>query len=137
MPRFWVEGIGIWLMLMLAEAVNGTFRRIVLDPRLGDIHGRQIAVCTGSVLILLISAAMLPSLGRQPASRWWQLGGAWLGLGLAFEIGLGRVFGVSWARIAADFDPRQGGLLALGMIVIAVAPRLIARTRRLVAAPRV
>jgi hypothetical protein len=33
---------------------------------------------------------------------------------------------MSWDRIASDFDPRRGGFLALGMLVILVAPRVLA-----------
>jgi hypothetical protein len=55
-----------------------------------------------------------------------------LALTLAFEIGLGRATGMSWDRILSDFDPRRGGLLALGMPVILVGPRLLAQRRALV-----
>jgi hypothetical protein len=39
---------------------------------------------------------------------------------------------MSWDRIASDFDPRRGGLLAFGMLVILVAPRLVAQRRSLI-----
>jgi hypothetical protein len=52
--------------------------------------------------------------------------GIWLTLTLAFEIGLGRAAGMSWDRIATDFDPRRGGFLGLGMLIILVAPRVLA-----------
>jgi hypothetical protein len=39
---------------------------------------------------------------------------------------------MSWDRIASDFDPRRGGLLAFGMLVILVAPRLVAQCRGLI-----
>jgi hypothetical protein len=55
-----------------------------------------------------------------------------LGLTLAFEIGLGRASGLSWDRITSDFDPRRGGLLTFGMLVILVAPRLVAPRRGLI-----
>jgi hypothetical protein len=68
----------------------------------------------------------------QPVRRWWTFGLLWLALTLAFEIGLGRAIGMSWDRIASDFDPRHGGLLAFGMLVILVAPRLLAQRRGLI-----
>jgi hypothetical protein len=130
-PRFWTRGLGIWLMLMLTESANGTFRRIVLDPRVGDVRGRQIAVVTGSLLMLWVAAVLLPALGRHSRARWWGLGLFWVALTLAFELGLGRLFGLSWARLRSDFDPRQGGWLAFGMLFIAAVPRLVAWKRRL------
>ena len=63
--------------------------------------------------------------------RWWKFGLFWLAL-TGFEIGLGRATGMSWDRIASDFDPRRGGLLALGVLVILVAPRFVAQRRGLI-----
>jgi hypothetical protein len=129
---FWFTALGLWMMLILTEAANGTFRRIVLDPRIGDVHGRQIAVGTGSALMMIVMWNVLDRLGRQRPARWWALGVFWIGLTLAFELGVGRLTGASWARLASDFDPRLGGLLGFGMLLMAVAPRLIAGARRLV-----
>jgi hypothetical protein len=33
---------------------------------------------------------------------------------LGFELGLGRARGISWAHLASDYDPRQGGLMLFG-----------------------
>jgi len=47
---------------------------------------------------------------------------------LGLEIAFGRlIFRVSWKRLAADFDFRQGGLLSLGMLVLFLAPFLAAK----------
>jgi hypothetical protein len=54
------------------------------------------------------------------------MGLLWVTLTLAFEIGLGLAAGLSWDRIASDFDPRRGGFLGLGMLVILVTPRVLA-----------
>ena len=56
--------------------------------------------------------------GAPTGAAVWTCGLFWLALTLAFEIGLGRTTGMSWDRIASDFDPRRGGLLAFGMLVI-------------------
>ena len=90
------------------------------------------ATLTGAVLVALVFWFTLKWLGPQPSRRWWTLGLLWLALTLAFEIGLGRATGMSWDRIASDFDPRRGGFLAFGMLVILVAPRLVAQRRGLV-----
>ncbi len=56
----------------------------------------------------------------------------WLILMLVLEIAFGRlVFKASWQRIASDFDFRKGGLLAIGMLVLASAPALMAKLRGL------
>lgn len=91
-----------------------------------------MSVLTGSVLIVLVFWFTLKRLGPQPRRRWWTLGFLWLTLTLTFEIGLGRATGVSWDRIASDFDPRRGGLLGLGMLVILVSPRVLAQRLALI-----
>ena len=125
------RAVGIWLTLVAVESIHGVLRRLFLEPRLGDLRARQVSVFTGAVLIALVFWLTLGWLRPQPAKRWWAFGLLWLALTLAFEIGVGRATGMSWDRIASDFDPRSGGLLALGMLVILVAPRLLAQRRGL------
>ena len=118
--------VGIWLTLVVVESLHGTMRRLVLEPHLGDLLARQVSVLTGSALIIIVFWFTLRWIGPQPDRRWWEMGLLWLTMTLAFEIGLGRAVGSSWDRIASDFDPRRGGLLAFGMLVILVAPRVLA-----------
>ena len=118
--------VGIWLTLFAVESLHGLMRRLVLEPQLGDLLARQVSVLTGSVLIILVFWFTLRRLGSQTRRRWWEVGFLWLTLTLAFEIGLGRVTGLPWDRITSDFDVRHGGFLGLGMLVILVAPRLLA-----------
>lgn len=120
------RAVGIWLTLVAVESLHGLMRRLLLEPQLGDLLARQVSVLTGAVLIILVFRFTLRWLGPQPERRWWQIGLLWLTLTLAFEIGLGRVAGLSWDRIASDFDPRRGGFLGLGMLVILLAPRVLA-----------
>jgi peptidoglycan biosynthesis protein MviN/MurJ (putative lipid II flippase) len=120
------RAFGIWLTLVAVESLHGLMRRLLLEPQLGDLLARQVSVLTGSVLIILVFWFTLRRLGSQPGRRWWEVGFLWLTLTLAFEIGLGRAAGMSWDRIASDFDLRRGGFLGLGMMVILVAPRLLA-----------
>jgi hypothetical protein len=121
-----LRAVGIWLTVVAVESLHGAMRRIVLQPHLGDLPARQVSVLTGAVLIIIVFWFTLKSLGPQPGRRWWELGLLWLMLTLAFEIALGRSAGMSWDRIASDFDPRRGGFLGLGMTVILVAPRVLA-----------
>ena len=126
------RAVGIWLTLIVVESIHGVMRRLFLEPQLGDLRARQVSVFTGAVLIVFVFWFALKWLGAQTARRWWIFGLLWLALTLAFEIGLGRATGMSWDRIGADFDPRRGGLLAFGMLVILVGPRLLAQRRGLI-----
>jgi len=118
--------VSVWLTLVVVESLHGAIRRLVLEPHLGDLLARQVSVLTGSVLIIIVFWFTLRRIGPRSDRRWWEMGLLWLAMTLAFEIGLGRVVGSSWDRIASDFDPRRGGFLAFGMLVILVAPRVLA-----------
>ena len=126
------RAIGIWLTLIAVESIHGVMRRLFLEPHLGDLRARHVSVFTGAVLIMLVFWFTLKWLGPQPVRRWWTFGLLWLALTLMFEIGLDRATGMSWDRILSDFDPSRGGLLALGMLVILVGPRLLAQRRALI-----
>ena len=126
------RAIGIWVTLIAVESIHGVMRRLFLEPHLGDLRARQVSVFTGAVLIMLVFWFTLKWLGPQPVRRWWTFGLLWLALTLMCEIGLGRATGMSWDRILSDFDPSRGGLLALGMLVILVGPRLLAQRRALI-----
>ena len=125
------RAVGIWLTLVAVESIHGVMRRLFLEPQLGDLRARQVSVFTGAVLIILVFWFTLKWLGPQRPGRWLTFGLLWLALTLVFEIGLGRATGMPWDRIASDFDPRRGGLLAFGMLVILVAPRVLAQHRGL------
>ena len=85
---------------------------------------------TGCVLIFGIAWCSIRWLGLRSTRGLLALGGMWLALMLLFEIGLGRwVPGYPWTRILSDYDPRRGGLLSLGMLVLAFSPRIAARLR--------
>ena len=53
-----------------------------------------------------------------------QAGALWLLLMLGFELLIGRARGFGWERIAAEFDPRQGGLMLFGLLLMLLAPML-------------
>jgi hypothetical protein len=122
------RAVVVWLVLIAGEIVHGVVRARYLVPRVGDLRARKIGVFIGSALILLIGHLATPWL-RAPTPRSQALvGGLWLGLTLAFEVGFGRfVLRASWGRIAADYDPRRGGLLPVGLLVLALAPWLSSR----------
>jgi hypothetical protein len=88
--------------------VLGQVLRIRRDGRLH--RARQIAVFTGSGIILVISWFSVPWLGASTIGQLIGVRFLWLALMLAFQIAFGRlVFRASRQRLAADFDFRKGG----------------------------
>ena len=51
------------------------------------------------------------------------VGVVWLGAAVLFELGLGHwLDGLSWSRLLADYDLRQGRLLLLVWLTVAAGP---------------
>jgi hypothetical protein len=128
-----LRGLAVWVIILLAEVAHGAVRGLWLEPVLGDFRARQIAVLSGSVMILAIATVFARWLGARRVDQLLGVGILWLVLMLAFEIGFGRfVMGYSWERIGMDYNLLQGGLLPLGMVMLSVAPLIAAKVRRLV-----
>ncbi len=64
-------------------------------------------------------------------TRWLlAVGALWTLLTFIFDTVLSRVFvDGSFERVMTDYDPRRGGLMLLGMAVLALAPLIAARLR--------
>jgi len=128
----WTKALLVWLLLALAETLHGIARVRLLNRRLGDRRARQVGVGTGALLILALSWLTVPWVGVTSTREALLVGALWLALMLAYDLLLGRfVFHFPWRRLAAEFDPRQGGLLAFGMGVLALAPLAVALARGL------
>lgn len=123
-----VRAFLVWLLIAAAEVAQGILRVRFLNRRLGDHRARQVGVLTGSALILAIAWSTRDWVGAHAPGEQWAVGGLWLALMLAFDLTFGRlVFHFPWTRIAADFDLRKGNLLAVGMLLVLLAPWLVTR----------
>ena len=113
----------IWLLIIVAEIIHGIARVRFLEPSVGDRRARQIAVLTGSIIVLTI--ALLTTAWIAPPTA---MAALWVGLGwvvatVAFELLFGRyVAGLSWSRLLEDFNIAQGGLMPIGLLVMLLAP---------------
>lgn len=125
-----LKGLAIWVVIILAETLHGVARVILLEPYVGDFRARQIAVFTGSAMILAIAVAAIRWIGAESVRQLIGVGLLWLGLTLGFELLLGRlVMGLSWERIASDYKLFEGGLLSIGLLVLTAAPLIAAKAR--------
>jgi hypothetical protein len=125
-----LRSIIIWLFIVFAEIIHGVLRGIFLVPVVGDLRSRQIGVFTGSIFILTIAFAFIRWIGAIGKRQLLGIGVLWLILMLGFEIAFGRfVIGLPWERIASDYKMAEGGLLPIGMLVLAAAPLIAAKVR--------
>ncbi|HLV01160.1 MAG TPA: hypothetical protein VKZ59_07835 [Acidobacteriota bacterium] len=122
----------VWLVIIFLEFLHGFARAIFLEPYVGDLRARQIGVIIGSLLILAIAFAFSRWISATSRKQLLAVGILWVGLTLVFEIIFGRfVMELSWERLLSDYNPLQGGFLALGIIVLLLSPLAAAKLRRI------
>lgn len=128
--RIILRGMVVWCGIIIVEVCHGIARTVFLAPVVGDVRARQIAVFTGSILILIVAASFIGWIRPARVGEAVAVGVVWLLLTLAFEIAFGRyVVHAPWARIASDYDLLRGGLLPIGLVVLTMAPLIAARVR--------
>jgi len=125
----WGRALAVWALIALAETVHGVLRGLFLVPALGEAAAQRIGFVVGSALVLGVAVLCSRWLGAYTPAAWARAGALWLLLMLGFEVLIGRLRGFGWARIAAEFDPSQGGTMLFGLLLMALAPWLAARLR--------
>ena len=124
------RGVAVWLVLISAEIVHGIARGMLLRPYVGDLRARQIGVFSGSVVFFAIALAFVRWIGAFRASQLIGVGALWVVLTAVFEVSFGRlVLGYSWERIRSDYDPSEGGLLPIGLVLLALSPYVAGKVR--------
>lgn len=123
-----LRGFIVWVIIMVAEFLHGILRVLLLQPYLGDLRARQIAVFTGSIIIIAIATVFFRWIRAKGIQQLIVIGLLWLVLTLGFEILMGRFFlNYSWERIVSDFNLLNGGLLPIGLLVLTASPVVAAR----------
>lgn len=144
----WWRSLLVWLLIMVCETMLGTARTLVLVPRLGDLPARRVGFFVALLTIYgvtwlcvrWISGARGSGSSPTPRARSLALVGiAWAALTLAFEVGIGRMMAASqspdggwprvWSRLREDYDLTHGGLMGLGLLLMAFAPWTTAYAR--------
>ena len=127
---YWLRAVGLWLVLMGAETLQGLWRVKVLAVWVGDDFARDVGIFTGSLIILLITFALIGWIPARDVRTLLAVGATWVAMTIAYEVALGRfAFDRSWSEIAADFDPWHGRLLPLGLLFLLFSPLLAAWLR--------
>ena len=137
MPTFNIpallRALAVWLLFILAAAVQGGLRQVLTSPEF-EYAVRQASVFAGALILFAITWFSLGWMRIRTTREALSVGLTWVALTLMFEIGLGRVLGLGWDRILADYDLLHGGLMPLGLLAMALTPwavrRLQARTPR-------
>lgn len=127
-----VRALMVWVLIAFAETLHGIARVLFLQPIVGDLPARQMALASGTAIVLAIALLTVRWIGAATQRQWLGIGLLWLLLTVGFDLALGRwVLGFSWERLAEDFAFWEGRLFALALLVLALAPLIAARLRRL------
>src|SRR5688572_16207717 len=105
----------VWLVIMATESVHGALRRLLLSPEV-DFALRQLSIVIGTAIIVALTWLFLSYIRIRSARAALAVGGLWVMLTLAFEVALGRLTGLGWDRILADYDLLHGGVMPLGLL---------------------
>ena len=120
----------VWLLMMAVETIHGLLRNRFLVPVIGDVGSGQIGVLIGSALILGVAILTIGWIHPNSERSLLAIGAMWLVLTLTFEFGLGLALGRSWNAMLADYDLSRGGLLSIGMVILALSPWIAARIQQ-------
>jgi len=122
------RGFIVWLLIIFAETIHGMARTLLLEPLIGDFRAQQVSVFTGAAMIVVITFVFVRWLKGSGVSDFIEIGMMWVILTVGFELILGRfVMDVSWERIASDYNVFHGGLMLFGLLVMLLAPLLMAK----------
>ena len=120
--------------MLVVASVNGAIREALLIPAIGVIAGRAISTVALCVLVLLLTWLTIRWIGPRSNGDAWIDGGLWVALTLAFEYLAGHfLFGDPWSQLLEEYDVFRGRIWILVLVTIAIAPRLCARVRGLLA----
>lgn len=121
-----LRALAVWLLIIVAESVQGSLRRLLMDPDFEFVI-RQGSVITGALVIFAITWFSLRWMRIRTAGGALAVGGLWIALTVAFEFALGRALGLSWPRILEDYDVLRGGLMPIGLAFMALSPWIVWR----------
>ena len=113
--------LAVWLLIMLVESVSGILRRLLFDPETLFAF-RQAFLLLGAVIIFLMAWACGRWMRLRSGSVALAAGLLWAVLTIGFEAAVGRALGYGWDRIWSEYDLRSGGMMALGLIAMALTP---------------
>jgi hypothetical protein len=122
-----------WLLIALAETINGIIRELFITPVIGQRSAHQLGFFIAITLILFIAWLTAPWIKAETFKTQLVVGILWLILMLVFEFGLGFFLGFSWEYLLADYNLARGGLMSFGLVIMLLAPAFGAWLRNIIA----
>jgi hypothetical protein len=125
-----VRYLAFWSVLAVVGVGNGVLRQATYGKLVPELLAHQISTATGILLTGLVVWPLTRIWPIGSTARAWTIGGAWLAMTVAFELGFGHyVAGHSWPRLLADYDLLAGRVWLLFLIWILGMPALFRQLR--------
>lgn len=124
--------LALCVALAGAETLHGIARTLWVVPRIGKARALPLSALTGTLLAFAICWWWVPGIGLRGVAAHLALGAVLAAFMAAFDIVLGMTaLRRPWRKVLADFDPRTGNLLVVGLAALLFVPMLVARLRGL------
>jgi hypothetical protein len=118
-----VKIILFYILVASGETLNGIFRTIYLNKRVGVKNAKRVSVVPAILLCLLICYFYVPAIGITSDKGLLLLGISLSAFMLLFDIILGKfVMKAKLAVILDDLNILKGNLLGVGLIIMAFCP---------------
>jgi len=124
-----LRALAVWLVFITVESVLGTLRVLFLEPRMSAEPAHWTGFVTGSAALLIVAYLLIDWIRAERWSALLEIGVLWVVLTFSFEMVVGHMRGRSWQSLLADYDIAHGGLMAIALVLLLVAPLIAAWLR--------
>jgi len=118
------------LPLPVLAILNGTFRQLLVQPKLGELPAHQISCLTGCILFGLYTWVLAKYWKGFPFDAAWKMGLVWLLFAVTFEFGMGIVLGYPWSKMLHDYNLLAGRLWVVVLIWTFLVPVVVGKLAR-------
>ena len=126
----WKYFIG-WLPLVVIAFINGSFRQVVFQNSLGDLHAHQLSTIIGITLFGFYIYWIIRRWQPESLKETMQIGFLWMVLTVVFETGMAKLFqNRDWSSVFRDYNIYEGRVWILVLLWVAVAPSLFYKIQK-------
>ena len=121
-----LRALALCVVLAGTETLHGIARTVLLVPRIGKERALRWSIVSGSLLAWCVCWLLVPGVGLRGTLPHLALGLALSAFMAGFDLAMGRwVMRRPWRKALADFDPRTGNLLVVGLGLLAGFPATV------------
>ena len=130
--RMVIKSLLVWALIIPCAILNGAFRQMILEPRLGNMTANAISVVMLCLLIFIVAFFFIPRLGRGNRKTYLKIGLLWILATVVFETGLGLLLGMSLQEVLEAYNIMAGNFWLVVVLFTGIAPILTAKLKRIV-----